>query len=52
MSVTRAGLLSHLIPVLSVNLTILFLGESLHLYHLLGAAEIMGGTAISMRGER
>lgn len=50
--VARAGLSIHLIPVFGVILAMLFLGESLHLYHLLGAAAITGGITVSMRGGR
>ncbi|KGJ07580.1 DMT family transporter [Paracoccus versutus] len=50
--VARAGLSIHLIPVFGVILAVLFMDESLHLYHLLGAAAIMGGIAVSMRDRR
>ncbi len=43
----RAGLFLYLIPVFGIVLAILFLGEQLHLFHLLGAALIFTGIAVS-----
>ncbi len=40
---TRAGLFSHLIPVFSAILAMVFLGESIELYHLAGMALIFTG---------
>ncbi len=46
----RAGLFLYLIPVFGIVLAILFLGERLHLFHLIGAALIFTGIAISTAG--
>lgn len=46
----RAGLFLHLMPVFGAVLSVVFLRESLHLYHAAGMAAIFGGIAIaSMR---
>ena len=46
----RAGLFLYLVPVFGVALAITFLGEQLHLFHLVGAALIFIGIAISSAG--
>ena len=46
---TRAGLFLHLIPVFSVCLSTVFLGESLGMYHLAGAVLIFSGLALAAR---
>lgn len=46
----RAGLFLYLIPVFGIVLAIVFLGERLHLFHLLGAALIFTGIAVSTAG--
>jgi drug/metabolite transporter (DMT)-like permease len=46
----RAGLFLYLIPVFGIMLAITFLGERLHLFHLVGAALIFTGIAISTTG--
>lgn len=46
----RAGLFLYLIPVFGIVLAILFLGERLHLFHLIGAALIFIGIAVSTAG--
>jgi drug/metabolite transporter (DMT)-like permease len=45
----RAGPFFHLIPLFGVLLAVTFLGERLALYHLVGAALIIGGVAIAGR---
>lgn len=45
----RAGLSIHLIPVFGTLLSILFLHESLHLYHLMGALAIFAGIIFANR---
>ncbi len=47
----RAGLFIHLIPVYGALLSVLFLGESLHLYHAAGITAIFTGLALSSQGE-
>lgn len=46
----RAGLFLYLIPVFGIVLAITFLGERLHLFHLVGAALIFTGITISTTG--
>ena len=46
----RAGLFLYLIPVFGIVLAILFLGERLHFFHLIGAVLIFTGIAISTAG--
>ncbi len=46
----RAGMFLHLIPVFGIVLAITFLGERLHLFHLVGAALIFTGITISTTG--
>lgn len=43
----RAGLFLHLMPVFGAALSVVFLRESLHLYHAAGMAAIFGGIALS-----
>lgn len=43
----RAGLFIHLVPVYGALLSVVFLGESLHLYHAVGIALILTGLACS-----
>ncbi|MFP1878713.1 DMT family transporter [Lonsdalea quercina] len=45
----RAGLTIHLIPVFGVALSVLFLGEQIHLYHLVGVATIFAGITLASR---
>jgi drug/metabolite transporter (DMT)-like permease len=45
----RAGPFFHLIPLFGVILAVLFLGERLALFHLVGAALIIGGVVIAGR---
>ncbi|OSM94859.1 DMT family transporter [Lonsdalea populi] len=45
----RAGLTIHLIPVFGVALSVLFLGEQIHLYHLVGIATIFAGITLASR---
>lgn len=45
----RAGMFIHLMPVFGSVLSVLFLGESLHLFHAVGIAAILGGLALSTR---
>jgi drug/metabolite transporter (DMT)-like permease len=44
---SRAALTAHMLPVFAGGLSVLFLGESLHLYHLAGAAAVVGGIALT-----
>ncbi len=46
----RAGLFLYLIPVFGIALAVTFIGERLHLFHLIGAALIFTGIAISTTG--
>ncbi len=46
---SRAGVFMHLIPLFGVILAMLFLGETLHLYHLGGFALILSGVWIASR---
>lgn len=46
----RAGLFLYLVPVFGIVLAITFLGERLHLFHLVGAALIFTGIHISTTG--
>lgn len=43
----RAGLFMHLMPLFGAVLSVLLLGETLHLYHALGGAFIVGGIALA-----
>lgn len=45
----RAGLFIHLTPVFGTLLAILFLGESLHVYHIVGMLLILTGIVITTR---
>lgn len=45
----RAGLFINLLPVFAALLAVLFLGETLHLYHLVGMLLIGGGVALFNR---
>jgi drug/metabolite transporter (DMT)-like permease len=45
----RAGLSIHLMPLFGVLLAVLFLGETLHLYQVLGMATILLGLVCAMR---
>ncbi|MEN8362418.1 DMT family transporter [Acinetobacter baumannii] len=44
----RAGLCIHLIPVFGVVLAVLFLNESIHLYHVIGLFSILFGIWLAM----
>ena len=48
----RAGAYLHLIPLLGAGMAMVFLGERLHLYHLVGLALILGGVWLAARGRR
>jgi drug/metabolite transporter (DMT)-like permease len=45
-----AGLFVHLMPVFGTILAWLFLGERMHLYHVLGIALILTGIYVTSRG--
>ena len=49
MGVTRAALYLHLIPVFTVILAIMFLGETLAVHHIVGAAMVAAGIYITSR---
>lgn len=46
---TRAGLIIHLLPLFTVLLSMLFLGEKLFPFHVVGAACVFGGIALTTR---
>lgn len=46
----RAGLFIHLVPLYGAAMSVAFLGESLHLFHAVGMAMIVGGLACSQPG--
>ena len=46
---SRAGLIVHLLPVFTVLLSMLFLGERLFLFHYVGAACVFTGIALTTR---
>jgi drug/metabolite transporter (DMT)-like permease len=48
----RAGLFSHLMPVYSILLASILLGERLHVYHLIGIVLIFGGILLNNRPAR
>ena len=49
----RAGIFFHLMPVFSIVLAIIFLGETLHMFHLLGMLLIFSGIVLTtLRGVR
>jgi drug/metabolite transporter (DMT)-like permease len=48
----RAGVYLHLIPILGAGMAVAFLGETLHAYHVVGLALILGGVALATRGRR
>lgn len=43
----RAGLSIHFIPVFGVGLSLLFLGETLHLFHVVGIVTILAGVTLA-----
>lgn len=47
----RAGLFIHLIPVFGTILSMLFLNETLHFYHLIGASAIFAGILFANRSK-
>ena len=46
---SRAGFYMYLVPVFSAAIAVPFLGETLNVYHLIGAALIIGGVTVSSR---
>jgi len=48
----RAGVFMHMVPLFGTALAIVFLGEALHLYHVLGFALILLGVTMTARGPR
>ena len=48
----RAGLFIHLIPLYGASMSIVFLGETLHVYHAIGMAAIVVGLACSRSKDR
>jgi len=44
---SRAALTAHMLPVFAAILAVIFLGETLHLYHLAGAAAVVIGIVLS-----
>jgi drug/metabolite transporter (DMT)-like permease len=44
---TRAGMFIHLVPLYGATMSIALLGESLHIFHAIGMAEIVAGLACS-----
>ena len=49
---TRAGVFIHLVPMFGAIMAILFLGETLHLFHLAGFALILSGVWLASRPMR
>ena len=49
---SRAGFYMYLVPVFSAAIAVPFLGETLNVYHLIGAALIIGGVTVSSRKPR
>ena len=47
-----AGIFVHLMPAFGAILAWLFLGERIHLYHIVGIALILAGIALTTRGHR
>ena len=47
-----AGIFVHLMPAFGALLAWMFLGERIHLYHLVGIALILAGVALTSRGRR
>lgn len=45
----RSGLFLHLVPLFGAGLSVMVLGETLRVYHALGAALIFGGIAVATR---
>ena len=45
----RAGMFIHLVPLYGAIMSVGFLGEKLHVYHVVGMAAIIGGLAFSQR---
>ena len=45
----QAGIFLHLIPVFTAGLSVIFLGEGVAAYHLLGALLVFGGIALTAR---
>jgi drug/metabolite transporter (DMT)-like permease len=44
---SRAALTAHMLPVFAAILSVVFLGETLHLYHLAGAAAVVMGIVLT-----
>jgi drug/metabolite transporter (DMT)-like permease len=47
---TKAGMFTYLMPVFGAVLAVLFLGEPIALYHVLGAVFVLAGIALTNRG--
>jgi drug/metabolite transporter (DMT)-like permease len=47
-----AGIFVHLMPAFGAILAWLFLGERIHLFHMVGIALILAGIALTTRGHR
>jgi len=45
----RAGLIVHLLPIFTVALSVVFLGEQLFLFHYVGAACVFGGIGLATK---
>jgi len=50
--VTKAAIFVNLLPVFGAGLAILFLGERLYFYHVLGAAFVCAGILLVVKGKR
>jgi len=48
----KAGAYLHLIPLLGAGMAVVFLGERLYPYHVIGLALILGGVWLAARGRR
>jgi drug/metabolite transporter (DMT)-like permease len=47
---SRTGVFIHLIPVITTVLSLLFLDETLHWFHVVGMAAVLGGVVLVARG--
>ncbi|OCW59281.1 DMT family transporter [Hoeflea olei] len=48
----RAGLFINLVPIFGTLMSVLILGETLHLYHVIALALVLGGIGLAERGKR
>lgn len=48
----RAGIFINLVPIFGTMLSVMILGETLHLYHVIALVLVLGGIGLSERGKR